>query len=160
MHDDPFGTQPWGDFDIGFEVTLDSVSDIGRYFSDIDRGGSVKAEVDGVPFARSAHAGGARVVEAAQHIGAAVELNVYTMHIMLCGPLDRVFELELTPTSIPIRSRKLISFVPRTADNSEFQEFMVPEDMAPLFAGRGSWESYSSANQRQCAKTPILAKLQ
>src|SRR6516165_4680034 len=89
VHDDPFGAQPWGNLDIG------------RYFSDIDRRGSVKAEMDGVPLTRSAHAGGARVVEAAQHIDAAVELDVYPAHFMLCGPLDRVFELEPTPDIYP-----------------------------------------------------------
>ena len=80
---------------------LDGVGDIGRYFGDIDRRGGVKAEVDGVPFARSAYAGGARVVEAAQRIGAAVELDVYPVHFMLCGPLDRVLELEPTPDIYP-----------------------------------------------------------
>ena len=101
MHDDPFGAQPWGNLDVGLEVMLDGVGDIGRYFSDINRRGSMKAEVDGVPFACSAHAGGARVVEAAQHIGAAVELDVYPVHFMLCGPLDRVFELEPAPDIYP-----------------------------------------------------------
>ena len=125
MHDDPFGAQPWGNLDVGLEVMLDGVGDIGRYFSDIDRRGCVKAEVDGVPFARSAHAGGARVVEAAQHIGAAVELDVDPVHFMLCGPLDRVFELEPTSDIIPIRSRKLIGFAPSAADSLKFQEFMT-----------------------------------
>ena len=101
MHDDPFGAQSWGNLDIGLEVMLDGVGDIGGYFSDIDCRGSVKAEVDGVPFARSAHVGGARVVEAAQHIGPAVELDVYPVHFMLCSPLDRVFELEPTPDIYP-----------------------------------------------------------
>jgi hypothetical protein len=50
-----------------------------------------------VPFAGSAHAGGARVVETAQHIGAAVKLDVDPAHFMLCGPLESVFELEPTP---------------------------------------------------------------
>jgi len=80
---------------------FDGVGDIGRYFSDIDRRGSVKPEVDGVPFARSAHAGSARVVEAAQHIGAALELDVYPVHFMLCSPLDRVFKLEPPPDIYP-----------------------------------------------------------
>ena len=61
MHDDPFGAQPRGNLDVGLEVMLDGVGNIGRYFSDIDPRGSVKAEVDGAPLTRSAHAGGARV---------------------------------------------------------------------------------------------------
>jgi len=50
-----------------------------------------------VPFAGPAHAGGARIVEAVKRIGAAVELYVDSAHIMLCCPLDSVFELEPTP---------------------------------------------------------------
>jgi hypothetical protein len=158
MHHDPFGAQPWGNLDIGLEVMLDGVGDIGRYFSDIDRRGRVKAEVDGVPFARSAHAGGARVVEAAQHIGAAVELDVYQCTSCSAAHSIASSSLSRRPTSIPIRSRKLISLAPRTADNSKFQEFMVSGDVAPLFAGRGSWESYSSANQHVSAKFRCLGQ--
>lgn len=29
MHDDPFGAQPWGNLDVGLEVMLDGVGDIG-----------------------------------------------------------------------------------------------------------------------------------
>jgi len=32
VHDDPFGAQPWGNLDVGLEVMLDGVGDIGRYF--------------------------------------------------------------------------------------------------------------------------------
>ncbi len=97
MHDDPFGAEPWRDLDIGLEITLDGVADIRRHFCDIDRRGSVQPEMHCMPFAGSAHARGARIVEAVQRIGAAVELYVDPTHLMLCCPLDSVFEFEPTP---------------------------------------------------------------
>ena len=55
VHDDPFGAEPWGDLDIGLEVTLDGVGDIGRHFCDIDGRGGVQAEMHSTMFAGSAH---------------------------------------------------------------------------------------------------------
>src|SRR5438046_5368656 len=56
MHDDPFGAEPWRELDIGLEIMLDGIADIGRHFCDIDRRGGVQAEMHAVPFAGPAHA--------------------------------------------------------------------------------------------------------
>ena len=77
------------------------VADIGRHFCDIDRRGSVQAEMHAVPFAGPADAGGARVVEAAQRIGGGVKLDVDPAHLMLCRPLKRLFEPEPAPDVNP-----------------------------------------------------------
>src|SRR4029077_195917 len=87
MHDDPLGTEPWRDLDIGLEIALDGVADIGRHFGDIDCRGSVQPEMYGMPFAGPAHARSTRDVKGGQRIGAAVELYVDPAHLMLCRPL-------------------------------------------------------------------------
>ena len=74
MHDNPFGAEPWRGLDISLEITIDGVADKGRHLCNIDCGGGVQPEMDSVPFAGPTYAGGARVVEAAKRIGAAVEL--------------------------------------------------------------------------------------
>jgi hypothetical protein len=61
-----------------------------------------------VPSAGPAHAGGARVAEAAQRIGAGVKLDVDPAHLMLSARSSASSSLSRRPTSIPIRSRKLI----------------------------------------------------
>ena len=57
--------------------------------------------MDSVLFARPAYAGGARVVEGAKRIGAAVKLYVDPAHLVLCRPLDSVFEFEAPPDINP-----------------------------------------------------------
>ena len=86
MHDDPLGAEPWRDLDIGLEVTLDGIADIGRHFCDIDCRGGVQPEMHCMPFAGPAHARGARVVEAVKRIGATVELYIDPAHLMLVLP--------------------------------------------------------------------------
>ena len=115
MHDDPFGAQPWRDFDIGLEITLDGIADIGRHFCDIDRRGGVQAEMHAVSFAGPAHAGGARVVEAAQRIGVGVELDVDPAHFMLCRPLEPLFEPEPAPDVNPDPITQTHQVAPLTA---------------------------------------------
>ena len=54
-----------------------------------------------VLFARSAHGSGARLVEAAQRVGARVKLDVDPVYLVLRRPLDRDFEPEPTPDVDP-----------------------------------------------------------
>ena len=115
MHDDPFGAEPGRDLDIGLEVTLDGIADIGRHFCDIDRRGGVQTEMHAVPFAGPAHADGARVVEAAQRIGAGVKLDVDPAHLMLCRPHERVFQPEPAPDVNPDPITQTHQVAPLTA---------------------------------------------
>jgi hypothetical protein len=110
-----FGAEPGRDLDIGLEVTLDGIADIGRHFCDIDRRGGVQTEMHAVPFAGPAHADGARVVEAAQRIGAGVKLDVDPAHLMLCRPHERVFQPEPAPDVNPDPITQAHQVAPLTA---------------------------------------------
>jgi hypothetical protein len=115
MHDDPFGAEPWGDLDIGLEITLDGIADIGRHFCHIDRRGGVQAEMHAVPFAGPAYTSGTCIVEAAQRIGAGVKLDVDPAHFMLCRPLERLFEPEPAPDVNPDPITQTHQIAPLTA---------------------------------------------
>ncbi len=97
MHDDPFGAEPGRQLDIGFEVAVDRLADIGRIFGDVDGGGGVQAEMDLAPLAGAASRRRARRVEAGQSVGRRVELDVDPAHRMLGRPFDRVLQLETAP---------------------------------------------------------------
>ena len=97
MHDDPFGAELGGDLDIGSEIAVDGVADMGRVFGDVDRRGGVQPKMDLTMPAGGADRGGAVAVEAAERVRAGVELNVDPMHRMSCRPFNRVLEPQLAP---------------------------------------------------------------
>jgi len=57
----------------------------------------------------------ARVVEAAQRIGAGVKLDVDPAHLMLCRPLERLFEPEPAPDVNPDPITQTHQVAPLTA---------------------------------------------
>ena len=101
MDHDPFGAEPGRHLDIGFEIIVDGLADIGRIFGDIDRGGGVQAEMDAVPLTRPTNRGRARVVKGCQRIGAGVELDVDPPHLVRGRPFDRIFEPQALPDIDP-----------------------------------------------------------
>jgi hypothetical protein len=94
MHDDPLGAQALRGIDIGFEIALDRVADLGRIFGDIDGRRGMQSKTDIVPLASRAHRGGARFVDRAERVGAGIELHIDEPHLVPRGPSDRLFERQ------------------------------------------------------------------
>jgi hypothetical protein len=94
MDDDPLRGEPARDIDIGLEIFVDRLADIGRVFRDIHRRQRVQAEMDAALNAGGADRCAAPLVEAGQRVGGSVELDVDVAHVVALGPGHCIFEPE------------------------------------------------------------------
>ncbi len=97
MHDDPFGAEEDRGIDIGGEVLLDCIPDIGRVFGDVDRRRSMQTEMDPVPLACRAQRRGTRLVDRVERVRPNVELDIDKPHRMRRCPRRRIFQRQLAP---------------------------------------------------------------
>jgi len=83
--------------DIGHQVLLDGIPDIGRVFRHIDRRRGMEAEMDPAPLAARAQRRGPALVDRAERVRAGVELDIDKPHRMRRCPGHRVFQRQLAP---------------------------------------------------------------
>ena len=92
MDDDPLCVELGKDVDVAAQVGFDAFADVRRILCNIDRRQRVQCKVHAVPLECGTHIGAARVVERGNRVGGGIELDVDVFDIILCRPVDGVFE--------------------------------------------------------------------
>jgi len=109
MHDDPFGAEKDRGVDIGSEVLLDRITDIGRVFGDIDRRRGMEAEMHPVAFASSPQHRGAGLVDRPSAFAPVSSWTSTNRTSCAAAQATACSSDSFLPISMPMRSCKFIT---------------------------------------------------